>query len=63
LQAKKLEIFCDAENMASRRASVKLGFKLECVQKGGWPRQDGKLAELHAYSLFSEGGLIDDLPA
>ncbi len=57
LSAKKLEIFCDAENIPSTRIPLKLGFKLEYVQKGGWPRKDGKLAELQTYSIFSESDL------
>jgi ribosomal-protein-serine acetyltransferase len=57
LNAKKLEIFCDAENVSSTRVPLKLGFKLEYVQKGGWARKDGKLAELQTYSMFSESDL------
>lgn len=58
LKAKKLEIYCDSENIASTKIPLKLGFKLEYTQKGGWPRQDGKLAELQTYSIFSENELI-----
>jgi RimJ/RimL family protein N-acetyltransferase len=58
LQAKKLEIYCDAENIASTKIPLKLGFKLEYSQRGGWPRHDGQLAELQTYSIFSE----EDLP-
>lgn len=58
-EAKKLEIYCDAENIASTKVPLKLGFKLEYVQKGGWPRYDEQLAELHTYSIFSE----KDLPS
>ena len=57
LRAKKLEIYCDAENIASTKVPLKLGFKLEYTQRGGWPRYDGKLAELQAYSMFSEKDL------
>jgi RimJ/RimL family protein N-acetyltransferase len=57
LKAKKLEIYCDFENVASTKIPLKLGFKLEYTQKGGWPRQDGKLAELQTYSLFYEKDL------
>jgi RimJ/RimL family protein N-acetyltransferase len=32
LKAKKLEIYCDAENIASTHIPLKLGFKLEYVQ-------------------------------
>ncbi|MBA2628863.1 MAG: GNAT family N-acetyltransferase [Rickettsiaceae bacterium] len=42
LKAKKMEIYCDAENIASTKVPLKLGFKLGYTQKGGWPRQDGK---------------------
>jgi RimJ/RimL family protein N-acetyltransferase len=59
LQAKKVEIYCDAENVASIKVALKLGFKLEYTQKGGWPRQDGKLMELQTYSIFSEKELPD----
>lgn len=58
LKARKIEIYCDSENIASAKIPLKLGFKLEYTQKGGWPRQDLKLAELHAYSIFSEADLI-----
>ena len=57
LKARKLEIYCDAENIASTKIPLKLGFKLEYTQEGGWPRQDGKLAELQTYSMFSENEL------
>ncbi len=53
LKAKKVEIYCDDENLASRRVPEKLNFELEYTQKGGWPRPDGKLATLHTYSLFT----------
>ncbi len=59
LKARKLEIYCEAENIASAKVPLKLNFKLEYTQKGGWPRADGELATLQTYSLFS----IDDLPA
>ena len=58
LKARKVEIYCEAENIASNMVPLKLNFKLEYTQQGGWPRQDGKLATLHTYSIFS----IDDLP-
>lgn len=54
LKARKLEIFCDDENLESKKIPEKLGFKLEYSQRGGWPRIDGRLALLHTYSLFSE---------
>ena len=57
LQAKKVEISCDAENIASTKIPLKLGFKLEYSQRGGWPRCDGQLAELQTYSMFSEKDL------
>lgn len=59
LKAKKLEIYCEAENIASKKIPLKLGFKHEYTQKGGWPRSDGKLAELQTYSLFCVGDLPD----
>lgn len=58
LKARKIEIYSDAENTASAKIPVKLGFSLEYVQKGGWPRSDGTLAELHTYSIFSRDALI-----
>ncbi|WP_165380335.1 GNAT family N-acetyltransferase [Candidatus Finniella inopinata] len=58
LKSRKLEIYCDAENVASTKVPIKLGFKLEYVQKGGWPRKDGNLAELQTYSVFSESDLL-----
>ena len=58
LQAKKLEIYCDAENIPSTKIPLHLNFKLEYTQKGGWPSQDGQLATLQTYSMFS----INDLP-
>lgn len=57
LQAKKVEIYCDTENIASTQIPLNLGFKLEYTQKGGWPRQDRKLAELQTYSIFSKDAL------
>lgn len=59
LKAKKLEIYCDAENLASMQIPLKLGFKLEYSQKGGWPRADEKLAQLNTYSMFSHNDLSD----
>ncbi|MBS0271839.1 MAG: GNAT family N-acetyltransferase [Proteobacteria bacterium] len=61
LGAKKVEIYCDAENIASTKIPEKLNFELEYTQRGGWPRQDGKLAELKTYSLFSEMKLPNGL--
>ena len=57
LKAKKLEIYCDEENIASTKTPIKLGFQLEYIQRGGWPRADGNLAQLHTYSIFSEDHL------
>lgn len=54
LKARKVEIYCDAQNIASWRVPEKLNFQLEYTQRGGWPRQDGTLAELRTYSLFDE---------
>ncbi|MBA4117481.1 MAG: hypothetical protein C0514_01100 [Candidatus Puniceispirillum sp.] len=58
LQAKKVEIYCDAENTPSTKIPLKLGFKLEYSQKGGWPRNDGQLANLQTYALFSQDDLL-----
>jgi ribosomal-protein-serine acetyltransferase len=58
LKAKKIEIYCDAENIASTKVPLNLGFKLEYTSKGGWPRQDGKLGEIQTYSIFSEEDMI-----
>lgn len=57
LKAKKLEIYCDSENVASTKIPLKLGFQLEYTQKGGWPRKDGELANLQTYAIFSESSL------
>lgn len=57
LNAKKMEIYCDAENIVSAMIPKKLGFKLEYTQKGGWPRKDGQLTQLQTYSIFSENNL------
>ena len=35
----RMEIYCDAENIASQKVPQKLGFALECTKKGGWPRR------------------------
>ena len=59
LIARKVEIYCDAENIVSTMIPLRLNFKLEYTQKGGWPRSDGELATLQTYSLFS----INDLPS
>lgn len=58
LNARKVEIHCDAENVASTMIPLRLNFKLEYMQKGGWPRSDGELAQLKTFSMFS----ADDLP-
>lgn len=58
LNAKKVEIYCDSENSASIKVPTCLNFKLEYIQKGGWLRTDGELAQFHAYSIFSP----EDLP-
>jgi len=59
LNAKKVEIYCDAENIPSQKVPEHLGFILECSKKGGWPRPDQKLADLLTFSLFS----VDCLPS
>ncbi len=58
LNARKVEIRCEAENVASTMVPQKLNFALEYTQKGGWPRPDGELAELKTFSMFS----VEDLP-
>jgi len=58
LKARKIEIYCDVENIASTKVPLKLGFKLEYTQRGGWPRADGNLAELQTYSIFSKKDLV-----
>lgn len=58
LKAKKVEIYCDPENSASTRIPLKLNFKLEYIQQGGWPGQNGELGQLQTYSLFSKKMLI-----
>lgn len=57
LSAKKVEIFCESENINSIKVPVKLGFEHEYTQRGGWPRLDEKLAILQTFSLFSECNL------
>lgn len=57
LAAKKVEIYCDAENIASQKVAQKLGFALECTKKGGWPRPDNKLADILTFSVFSQDSL------
>jgi len=59
LKAKKVEIYCDAENKASQKIPLNLNFKLEYIQKGGWLRPHGELAVLQTYSLFS----AEELPS
>lgn len=58
LNARKVEIYCDAENIASTNIPLRLNFKLEYTQKGSWLRPDGELSTLQTYSLFS----LNDLP-
>ena len=62
LKARKVEIYCDAENIASTKIPLRLNFKLEYTQKGGWPRPDGELTTLQAYSLFSANDLPQKFP-
>jgi RimJ/RimL family protein N-acetyltransferase len=59
LSAKKVEIYCDAENIASTKIPLKLKFELEYTQKGGWPRYDGQLTKLQTYSIFSVTNLTE----
>lgn len=57
LKAKKIEIVCDADNIASQKVPQELGYILEYSKKGGWPKLGGELADLHIYSIFSEDAL------
>ena len=57
LKAKKVEIYCEVENIPSNIVPQKLNFKLEYTKRGWWPRPDGQLAELNVYSIFSENDL------
>jgi RimJ/RimL family protein N-acetyltransferase len=57
LQARKLEVHCDALNLASTKIPLKLGFQLEYCQKGSWVRDNGQLADLQTYALFSQEAL------
>ena len=59
LKARKIEIFCDADNVASIRIPLKLGFELEYTQCGTWPRYDNNLAVLNTYSLFAESNPLN----
>jgi len=58
LEARKVEIYCDAENETSQKIPHRLGYFLECTKKGGWPRTDNKLADIQTYAIFSQ----DQLP-
>jgi RimJ/RimL family protein N-acetyltransferase len=57
LNAKKVEIVCDDENVASNAIPKRLNFQLEYTQRGGWPRPDGQLAKLNTYACFSAAEL------
>jgi len=60
LSARKVEIKCDTDNVASVRIPEKLGFALEATQKGNWPRTDKyDLAEIRTYSIFVVSQLPD----
>lgn len=52
LSAKKLEIYCDSANIASTKIPLKLCFKLEYIQRGGWTSYDEELDELQTYYMF-----------
>lgn len=54
LHAKKIEIYCDRDNISSTKVPEKIGFKLEYTQKGGWPKENEALAILDTYSIFSK---------
>lgn len=58
LKARKLEIYVDSENVSSARVALNLGFTHEFTHKGRWPRSDGKLCDLRAYSIFSPEDLL-----
>lgn len=58
LLAQKVEIFCESENINSKKIPQKLGFQHEYTQKGGWLRHDNSLAELECYALFNKENLI-----
>lgn len=57
LKAKKVEIYCEVENVASNIVPKKLNFQLEYTKRGFWPRPDGQLATLNVYSIFGEKDL------
>jgi RimJ/RimL family protein N-acetyltransferase len=57
LKARKVEIYVDAENLASCRVPEKLNFKHEYTQKGGWPKHNGELTELKTYAIFNVNDL------
>ena len=58
LKAKKIEVWCDSENLPSIKVPLKLGFEFDYKQRGRFPRYDGTLVDLHIYSLFSENNLL-----
>lgn len=58
LNAKKVEIYCDKSNIASQRIPLKLGYKLEYEQKGSWLTDEGSLADLQTYAIFSKSDLL-----
>lgn len=53
LGAKKVEIFCDKEDIAPQAIPQKLGYTLEYRAKGC----DTQLADLECYALFSKEDL------
>jgi RimJ/RimL family protein N-acetyltransferase len=59
LNARKIEIKCDSENIKSVRVPERLGLKLEATQRGNWPRKDKEeLAEIRTYAIFSADELL-----
>ena len=58
LKARKIEIYCDAENIASKKIPLKLGFKCEDIVKDSGSVQDSKLVGMQVYSIFSEEELL-----
>lgn len=48
----RLEIKCAPENLRSRQIPIKLGFKLEGVEREGEKSADGLFNDLEVYSLL-----------
>jgi RimJ/RimL family protein N-acetyltransferase len=52
LNALKVQVKADPDNVASAKIPQRLGFELEAKQKGEWFRKDKPLAEVYTYALF-----------